>query len=128
MSRSLEILLAEDDPNISTIAQISLEQVGGHRLTLADDGERALEILRVRKFDVVLLDEMMPKLNGIKVCQEYKRCVINPAPVIFLSAKSQDSDIQEFLALATGYIPKPFDPMELPKLIENILDQSRSKS
>ncbi|NJM09855.1 MAG: response regulator [Bdellovibrionaceae bacterium] len=71
---------------------------------------------------MILLDEMMPKMNGLKVCQEYKaRCESAPKPVIFLSAKSQDSDIREFIQYGTGFIPKPFDPRKLPQQIADLL-------
>lgn len=118
----MRVLLAEDDPNISIIAKISLEKIAGHEVTVVNDGESALQEALTQNYDLILLDEMMPKMNGLKVCQEYKARVNGvPKPVIFLSAKSQDSDIREFTGTGTGFIPKPFDPRKLPSQIEELL-------
>jgi two-component system, OmpR family, response regulator len=117
----MRILLAEDDSNISTIARLALEKIGGHHVTLAEDGAIALECAMREKFDVILLDEMMPRMNGLAVCREYLAKCPSPSPVIFLSAKSQESDIREFKGLARGYIAKPFDPMTLNQQIADVL-------
>ncbi len=104
----MRVLLAEDDPNISVIAKISLEKLGGFVVTVVNDGEAALNEALTGQYDVILLDEMMPRMNGLKVCQEYKARVSGSAtPVIFLSAKSQDSDIREFKDTGTGFIQNP---------------------
>jgi len=120
----MRVLLAEDDPNISIIAKISLEKIGGHEVTVVNDGEQALQQALTQSYDVVLLDEMMPKMNGIRVCQEYKAQCPSPKPVIFLSAKSQEADLREFAENGTGFIPKPFDPTQLPAQIEQILKKA----
>ena len=117
----LRILLAEDDNNISTIAKLALERLGGHQVTVASNGEIALQMALSGGFDLILLDEMMPKLNGLNVCKRYLSEASAPVPVIFLSAKSQDSDIREFQDLAKGYIAKPFDPMQLNQQIATVL-------
>ncbi len=120
----MKVLLAEDDPNISVIARISLEKIGGHNVTIVSDGESALREALTQQYDVILLDEMMPKMNGITVCRQYRSLCPQPKPVIFLSAKSQDSDIREFIENGTGFIPKPFDPMKLANQIREILEQA----
>ncbi len=117
----MKILLAEDDPNISMIAKITLEKLGGHQVTVAGDGEQALRHALKGNFDLVLLDEMMPKMNGLKVSVEIRVRCPNPPPIIFLSAKSQESDIREFYERGDGFIPKPFDPMTLVQQINDIL-------
>ena len=118
----MRVLLAEDDPNISIIAKISLEKIAGHEVTVVNDGESALQEALTQNYALILPDEMMPKMNGLKVCQEYKARTEGAAkPVIFLSAKSQDSDIREFTDNGTGFIPKPFDPRKLPAPIEELL-------
>ena len=116
----MKILLAEDDQNIATIAKMSLEHLGGHEVFWASDGAIALEQANSGEFDVILLDEMMPKMNGIKVCEEYM-AGSPTAPVIFMSAKSTDSDIDRFNQLGLGLIPKPFDPAQLCQLIDTLL-------
>lgn len=120
----MKILLAEDDPNISTIAKMALESLGGHEVILVTDGEMALNAALKDQFDVILLDEMMPKMNGLSVCRAFREQSTSKVPIIFLSAKSQESDIQEFRGAAQGFIPKPFDPMQLSPLIDDILGRA----
>jgi DNA-binding response OmpR family regulator len=117
----MKLLLAEDDHNISLIAKLSLEKLAGHEVTVVYDGEHALREALTGKYDLILLDEMMPKMNGVRVCKEYKAAEKNPKPVIFLSAKSQEADLREFTENGTGFIPKPFDPMKLPSQILELL-------
>ena len=117
----MKVLLAEDDFNISVIAKLALEKLGGFDVTVFHDGESALKAALTGEYDIILLDEMMPKMNGVKVCQEYKAQTKFPKPVIFLSAKSQDADLKEFFSQGDGYIPKPFDPQELPNLVRGFL-------
>lgn len=117
----MKVLLAEDDPNISVIAKMSLEKLAGHDVTVVSDGEQALAEALTQKYDVILLDEMMPKMNGLRVAFEYRQQCPAPKPVIFLSAKSQESDIREFRENGTGYIGKPFDPMQLGAQIIKVL-------
>jgi DNA-binding response OmpR family regulator len=124
MEHPMRVLLAEDDPNISVIAKICLEKFAGHVVTVVADGESALREALTQNYDLILLDEMMPKMNGLRVCQQYKSQCKNPKPVIFLSAKSQESDIREFMETGTGFIPKPFDPMKLPAQIEALLKEA----
>jgi DNA-binding response OmpR family regulator len=116
----MKILLAEDDANISMIAKITLEKLGGHNVTVVGDGEQALLFAISGQYDLLLLDEMMPKLSGLMVSSELAKRQNSP-PIIFLSAKSQDSDIREFYLRGTGFIPKPFDPMKLHQQIVDIL-------
>lgn len=118
----MRVLLAEDDPNISVITKLSLEKLGGFQVTHVADGESALNEALSGNYDLILLDEMMPKMNGLKVCQEYHARCKDPKPVIFLSAKSQESDIREFKDAKAGFIPKPFDPMTLTQKIHEFLN------
>lgn len=124
----MRILLAEDDPSISVIAKLCLERLGGHSVHVVADGETALKLALKNEFDLILLDEMMPKMNGLKVCQAYKSQATDPKPVIFLSAKSQESDIKEFHSHGTGFIPKPFDPMQLESQIQTVLKSLSRKT
>jgi len=117
----MRILLAEDDPNISVIAKLSLEKIGGFDVTVVNNGESALSEALTQKYDLILLDEMMPKMNGLSVCREYKSQCAQPKPIIFLSAKSQESDIREFSDNGIGFIPKPFDPTKISGQIMALL-------
>jgi DNA-binding response OmpR family regulator len=117
----MKILLAEDDINISTVLTIALNSIGGHEVHTVSDGESALKLALADNFDLLLLDGMMPKRNGIQVAQKYHQQSGKFTPIIFLSAKSQRSDISEFLAVGMGYIQKPFVPTQICQLIDAIL-------
>jgi CheY-like chemotaxis protein len=121
----MKILLAEDDSNISVIAKVALERIGKHQVTVVDDGAKAIQAANSETFDLILLDSMMPVKDGLTTCSELKK---NPTtastPVIFLSAKSQDADIQACLkAGAIGYISKPFEPAQICNVIKSILTE-----
>jgi DNA-binding response OmpR family regulator len=117
----MKILFAEDDLNISTIAKIVLERVGGHEVTVVANGREALESALRNEHELIILDGMMPELSGPEVCKLYKEQTAVPVPVIFLSAKSSQADIQEFMDIGIGYIQKPFNPQTLCQQIELIL-------
>jgi DNA-binding response OmpR family regulator len=77
-----------------------------------------------QNYDLILLDEMMPKMNGLRVCKEYRTRCPDPKQVIFLSARSQECDLREFNENGTGFIPKPFDPTALPRQIRDLLERA----
>ncbi len=122
----MKILLAEDDPNIAQIAKMTLEKLGGHEVIHAINGEEALEMALNTEVDLLLLDEMMPKMNGLSVCQEYQTSVSDPKPVIFLSAKSQVEDLEAFLTHGIGHIAKPFDPGSLVERINQLMEKHQA--
>ena len=119
----MKILLAEDDTNISTIAIMALEHFGGHKVTHVDNGLDALEMAKNGEFDVIILDQMMPIMNGLTVCKEYKSLPDSNIPIIFLSAKCHADDITAFNNMGLGYIQKPFDPATLNQQISDILNK-----
>ncbi|MCB0393066.1 MAG: response regulator [Bdellovibrionales bacterium] len=119
----MNILLAEDDSNISLIAKVALERMGGHKVTVAENGVLALELANTQSFDLILLDSMMPEKDGLATCIELKK---NPktqgTPIIFLSARSNENDIQQGLSAgAIGYISKPFEPTQICAVIKELL-------
>lgn len=116
------ILLAEDDFNVSIITRLCLEKIGGHEVVVCDDGEAAVAAAISERFDVILLDGMMPKKDGTQVAREIREARIT-TPIIFLSAKSDVSEIEQFLKLAQGYIAKPFDPQTICARINEILER-----
>ncbi len=121
----MNILLAEDDINISKIAKMTLEHFQGHVVHVVHNGEDALKEALTNKFDLILLDEMMPKLNGVAVCTNYKDQIEGEIkPIIFLSAKSQQDQVSEFTKHGLGFIPKPFNPTTLWQDIESILKEN----
>jgi DNA-binding response OmpR family regulator len=117
-----KILIADDSPNIREILKLSLE-TDGYSVVLAEDGERALVLVAEEKPDLVIIDVMMPKVNGFQVCRRVKT---DPAtrdvPVIMLTAKSGQQDV--FWGKDCGadeYITKPFSTRELEKTITRLL-------
>ena len=121
MSVPMKILLAEDDPNIVKIATMVLTKVGQHDVEVATNGQDALDKAVSGDYDLLLLDGMMPKMQGIDVCKNYYDKKKPPwAKVIFLSAKSSQEDVKEFVNFGTGFIQKPFAPEKLCSQIEEI--------
>ena len=117
----MNILLAEDDTNISTIAIMSLEHFGGHKVTHVNNGLDALENAKKGGFDLIILDQMMPIMNGLTVSKEYRAQGENHIPIIFLSAKCHPDDVNAFNSNGLGHIQKPFDPATLCEQIKTIL-------
>jgi len=112
-----KILIAEDEVHIRLLIEQSLEELEdeGVELLSAGDGETALELVRTERPDLVLLDVMMPKMNGFEVCERLRADPGNAAiKVIFLTAKGQEYDRAHGEAIgADGYMTKPFNPDEL---------------
>jgi CheY-like chemotaxis protein len=119
----MKILLAEDDTSIQAIAVMALTRVGGHEVVTVADGLELLEKVAKEKFDLILLDVMMPRLDGFEACARLKAdFATRDIPVIFLTAKAQVAEVQHGMHLgAMGYILKPFDPMTLHKQIEEVI-------
>lgn len=117
------ILLVDDEEDIRTIGEIALSSVGGWTVHLAGDGTAALEIARRERPDVILLDSMMPRMDGPATLGELRK---DPStreiPVIFLTARVQRHEVAEYLELgAQGVIAKPFDPMTLAKEVRKLI-------
>jgi two-component system, OmpR family, response regulator len=117
----MKIFMAEDDMNIVTIAKLALEQLGGHQVQVAHDGAAALAKMAAEQFDLIILDEMMPKMNGRDVCDAYAKLDCPKCPVIFMSANNRDLDSRDPMPPVIGFIGKPFDPMTLNDRIEHLL-------
>jgi DNA-binding response OmpR family regulator len=117
-----KILVADDSPNIREILQMNLENLG-YSVILAEDGERAMERFSQDKPDLLIVDVMMPKVNGFQICRRVKS---NPAthaiPVILLTARSQQEDVYWGKDCgADEYMTKPFSTKELEKTITRLL-------
>ncbi len=105
------VLVVDDNPEIREIIQILLNSEG-YQVTLAADGGAALEDLKASSFDLIILDIMMPGLNGYQTCLAIRK--ITNAPILFLSARTKDSD--KMLGFSSGgddYLAKPFSCSEL---------------
>ncbi len=102
-----------------------LERVGGHSVDHAKDGGEAIQMALANDYDLIILDGMMPIHPGVEVCRLYREQKQGPqAKIIFLSAKSSQKDIKEFLTLGEGYIQKPFEPQKLCIMIDDILKKA----
>ncbi len=117
-----KILVADDSPNIREILKISLEG-DGYTVVLAEDGEMALSVVAQEKPDLLIMDVMMPKVNGFQVCRRVKTDrATHDVPVIMLTAKSAQQDV--FWGKDCGadeYLTKPFSTKELVKTIDRLL-------
>lgn len=120
------VLLVDDEEDIRTIAQISLARVGGWETLLAGSGPEALRIAAEKLPDLVLLDVMMPHMDGPAVLAALRADPHTAQlPVIFLTARVQRGDLGHFVALgALGAIAKPFDPMRLPQEIRRLVERA----
>jgi two-component system response regulator MtrA len=116
------LLLVEDDASIREIATLGLEQAG-FRVTATGDGRDALIRFRQGPFDLVVLDVMLPSLDGLEVCKEIRR--ESQAPIVMLTARSELHDVIVGLELgADDYVTKPFEMPELVARIKAVLRRS----
>ncbi len=122
------ILIVDDNPkNIQVLGNILRRE--NYKVEFATNGEQAIDRIGIESFDLILLDVMMPIMNGIEACKEIRKT--KPAsdlPIIFLTAKSERNDILEgFNAGAQDYIVKPFDSQELLSRVGTHLQLKHSK-
>ncbi len=126
MEEKLKILLCEDDENLGMLLREYL-QAKGYMTELCADGEAGFKAFMKSKFDICVLDVMMPKKDGFTLAQEIRQTNAE-MPIIFLTAKTQKDDIVEGFKLgADDYITKPFSMEELVFRIEAILRRVRGK-
>lgn len=117
-----KILYVEDEPDIQTVARLSLESLGGFTLEVCSSGEEALAKAPLFQPDLILLDVMMPGMDGPTTLQRLREVPsLAAVPVVFMTAKAQPQEIRHFQELgALGVITKPFDPMALPSQVRAI--------
>ena len=121
------ILVVDDDENILNLERTILEQ-RGFEVTAALGGEQALELLAQNSFDLVLLDVMMPEVDGFTVCRKIKEDArLKDLPVIFLTAKGGGEALAEgFESGAVMYINKPFTAHKLLTIVNTMLESGRN--
>jgi DNA-binding response OmpR family regulator len=120
-----KILIVDDEPNIVLPLQFLMEQ-NNHRVSVASSGEEALEKIMQLKPDLILLDIMLPGIDGYEVCEIVR---LNPewkhTKIIFLTAKGRDMDIAKGLLLgADAYISKPFANVEVVEKVRELLEST----
>jgi CheY-like chemotaxis protein len=119
-----KVLLVDDEPDIRRIGQFSLTVIGKLQVVTASNGTEALEVAAREKPDAVLLDVMMPGMDGPTTLQKLRDSdLTRHIPVVFMTAKVQRAEVEKYLLLgALGVIRKPFDPMGLSQTLRDILD------
>ena len=120
------ILVVEDEPDIAEIIQYNLAREG-YRVRIVDDGELALDRIVADAPDLVLLDLMLPGLDGLELCRRMKEDpVTRPIPVIMVTAKGEESDVVLGLGMgADDYVAKPFSPRELTARVRAVLRRGK---
>jgi two-component system phosphate regulon response regulator OmpR len=117
------ILVVDDDEGIRSLVKKYLNE-NSYLITTASNGEDASEKIKIIKFDLIILDIMMPGISGLDFIQEHKNEL--DTPIILLTAKGQANERVEGLEVgADDYLPKPFEPKELLLRIKNILDKTK---
>ena len=118
------ILIIEDEPDIASVLADDL-RAEGHHTEIAADGETGLRRAREEKWDLLLLDLMLPRKDGLEVCRELRRARIH-TPIIVLTAKAQEAEKVLGLELgADDYVTKPFSPRELRARVKAMLRRSQ---
>lgn len=121
-----KILLVEDEQDIRTIAQIALEEIGNFTVRYCESGKEALSCVENFGPDLILLDVMMPEMDGLTVLQELRKNKnLIKIPVVFMTAKVQTNEVTQYLSLgAADVITKPFDPIKLAKKLQEIWEKN----
>ncbi len=119
------VLVIDDDRDIREVAKTSLELVGGFAVIVAESGLRGVALAQEARPDAIILDLMMPDFDGQQTLAQLKQVPDTaPIPVIMLTAKVQASKLELVGKGAAGVITKPFDPMQLPNQVCEILGWS----
>ena len=116
------IVIADDEPNILISLEFLLKREG-FEVTLARDGQEALDAVRAVRPELALLDVMMPRLSGLDVCQQLRaEESLAGLRIVMLTAKGRDTDVAKGLALgADAYLTKPFATKELVQRLREVL-------
>ena len=123
---SVRVLIVDDEKSIVKGLKYALE-ADGMQTDAAYDGEEALEKIETGEFDLILLDMMLPKMDGMEVCRQVRS--FSEVPIVFLTAK--DDDMDKILGLESGaddYITKPFNMLEVRARIRGIIRRSRTRA
>ncbi len=122
------IVLAEDEPQIARLVEFKLKKEG-YQVTWKENGEEALKAIKEEKPDLILLDIMMPVMDGYEVLRQVKEDEsLKDIPVIMLTARAQERDVVKGIGSgAEDYITKPFHPAELLARVKRILGREEEK-
>lgn len=118
-----KLLIVDDEKNIREVVR-EYARLNGYETDEAEDGIQALEMVSQTPYDCIILDVMMPRLDGFSACKQIKK--IRPVPVIMLSARQEEYDkLFGFELGVDDYVVKPFSPKELMARVRVVLDRSR---
>ncbi|MDF5720101.1 MAG: response regulator [Rhizonema sp. PD37] len=116
------ILVIDDEKNLCTVIKACLENIGHWQVLTTQSSSEGLLLAQTELPDAILLDVMMPEIDGITLFRRLQNNPHTQIPVILLTAKVQAVDLNQFLQLGVaGVIPKPFDPLKLADLVAEIL-------
>ena len=120
-----KILIAEDEDDIRAITEMSLEEINDLKITACTSGKEAIEKAAEAKPDLILLDVMMPEMDGPTTLKELRKIeATGSVPVIFMTAKVQPDELEEYRDLgAIDIIKKPFDPLTLADKLKEIWEK-----
>lgn len=129
MSTLQRILYVEDEPDIQAVAKLALEMVGGFTVKICSSGEEALREAAAFAPDLILLDVMMPGMDGPSILKSlHARPELATIPAIFMTAKVQSAELVHYKSLgALDVIAKPFDPMTLANQVTTIWEQHNGR-
>jgi CheY-like chemotaxis protein len=123
----MKVLVIDDDADIRTVSELSLTRVGGWDVVLAESGEEGIAVAEREQPDAILLDAMMPGLDGAATIERLKASdQTREIPIVFLTANLRQANRDRYLDLgAEGVVGKPFDPMTLPDEVSSALGWER---
>ena len=129
MRKLTRITYIEDDPDIRAVTEMVLENLGGFTLNVCSGGLAALQSAPLFKPDLILLDVMMPGMDGIEVLNKFQNMPeLAATPVIFMTAKAQRHEVEGYKQLgAADVISKPYDPMTLVDRIVEIWNRHQAE-
>ena len=124
-----KILYAEDEPDIQTVALMALETIGGFTVRACNSGQEAIEAAAEFTPDLVILDVMMPGMDGPATLEALRKLPnMADVDVVFMTAKVQSQEVERYLQMgAVEVIAKPFDPMTLASQIEAIWERQQQE-
>ena len=121
----INILVADDEPDIHTLVKRYAEREN-YIVTTVSDGTEAVELCKKNDYDIIIMDIMMPEMDGFKACKEIKK--LKDIPIIMLSARGEEYDkLFGFEVGADDYVVKPFSPKELMARVSVIVKRNRIK-
>ena len=130
MAEKKKVLLVDDNPDFIDATKLILEKKGDYNVIVAYDGEEGLDIAKKEMPDCIVLDVMMPKKHGYKMCEELKRDdKYKMIPIILLTAVAshiKDTEYTHRMGMETeadDYVDKPVEPSELVRLVERLLEK-----